>query len=42
MQKYFDMHFCVPYGCTPKVRAAAQAIGKKISYHKFPEIKQIR
>ena len=42
MQKYFDMHFCVAYGCTPKGRAVAQAINRKIPYHKFPEIKQIR
>ena len=36
------MPYCVAYGCTPKVTAAAQATGKKISYHKFPESKQQR
>ena len=36
------MPHCVAYGCTPKVRAAAEASGKKISYHKFPEKNQWR
>ena len=36
------MPHCVAYGCTPKVRAAAQAKGKRILYHKFPEDKAVR
>ena len=30
------------YRCTPKVRAAAQSKGEKISYHKLPEDKAVR
>ena len=36
------MPHCVAYGCTPKVRAAAQATREKILYHKFPEDKAVR
>ena len=36
------MPHCVAYGCTPKARAAAQAKGENISYHKFPEDKVVR
>ena len=33
---------CVAYGCIPKVRAAAEGNGKKISYHKFLKKNQLR
>ena len=33
---------CVAYGCIPKVRAAAEGNGKKISYYKFPQKNQLR
>ena len=36
------MPHCVAYGCTLKVRAAAQAKGERVSYHKFPEDKAVR
>ena len=36
------MPHCIAYGCTPKVRAAAQAKNEKILYHKFPEDKAVR
>eukprot|EP00795_Rhopilema_esculentum_P005350 gene5350-525_t len=36
------MRHCIAYGCTPKVRAAATADGKNISFHKFPEDKAVR
>ena len=35
------MPHCVAYGCTPKVRAAAEGNDKKISYHKFPQKHQL-
>ena len=32
---------CVAYGCIPKVRAAAEGNGKKISYYKIPQKKPV-
>ena len=36
------MPYCVAYGCTPNVRAAAETTGKKISYHNFPGSPKLR